>query len=353
VIPNTDRAATGERLHSAGGEIELSVVVPVYNEEASIGPFLSRVVPIVEQAVSTYELIFCVDPSSDATEQVLIEARRTNPRIKYVVFSRRFGQPAAVIAGVDLAAGRAVIVIDVDLQDPPELIPEMLRMWRDGYDVVYGQRTGRHGETIAKRVVSALGYRLISRLSDVEIPPHTGDFRLMDRRVVERLRDLPESHGFLRGLVALVGYRQGPVTFERSARYAGRGKYNRFFGSLKIGLNGLIGFSSALLDLSTFLGLLAAVGAFMLAAAYAGFKFAGVHLPVGNPTIVVLVLLIGGMQLICLGIAGQYLGRIYEEVKRRPRYIVDRAEGLPADGPSRAGPSPSPSPGGARTAPRS
>jgi len=330
--------AAGEHTNSMTGEIELSVVVPVYNEEANIGPFLSRVVPILEESAASYEMIFCVDPSSDATEQTLAEARRANPKIKYVVFSRRFGQPAAVLAGVELAAGRGVVVIDVDLQDPPELIPEMLRMWRDGYDVVYGQRTGRRGETVIKRFVSAFGYRLISRLSDVEIPPHTGDFRLMDRRVVDQLRTLPESHGFLRGLVALVGYRQGPVTFERSARHAGTGKYNRFFGSMKIGLNGLIGFSSALLDLSTLLGFVAAVGAFVLAVAYAGFKFAGVHFPVGNPTIVVLILLIGGLQLICLGIAGQYLGRIYEEVKHRPRYIIDRVEGIDASAPSRVGP---------------
>jgi dolichol-phosphate mannosyltransferase len=232
------------------------------------------------------------------------------------------------MAGLELASGDAVVVMDVDLQDPPEIIPEMLEHWRNGSDVVVAQRSSRTGETVVKRIVAYLGYRLINRISDVEIPRDTGDFRLMDRRVVDQLLRFKETHGFLRGLVALVGFEQSIVQFERPQRHAGKGKYNRFLGSLRIGINGLVGFSTALLSLSTLVGFVSAIAAFVTAVAYAGFKLAGTNFPVGNPTIVILVLLVGGVQLICLGIAGQYIGRIYEEVKHRPRFIIDRAAGF-------------------------
>jgi len=202
------------------------------------------------------------------------------------------------------------------------------RRWRAGAAVVMAQRTSREGETLVKRIVSALGYRLINRISDVDIPADTGDFRLMDRRVVGHLLRFTETHGFLRGLVALVGFEQAIVEFERPPRYSGKGNYNRFVGSLKIGLNGVIGFSTALLSLSTLIGFIAAIGGFLIAVAYAIAQIVGNTFPVGNPTIVVLILLMGGLQLICFGIMGQYVGRIYEEVKRRPRFVVDRAAGF-------------------------
>jgi dolichol-phosphate mannosyltransferase len=307
---------------------ELSVVVPVYNEAGNIPAFLEAILPILRAETTSYEIIFCVDPSTDETEDLILKARDGDPSIKLVVFSRRFGQPVASLAGIEIAAGKAVLVMDVDLQDPPGLIPEMLERWRDGSAVVLAQRQSRTGETLVKRAVANLGYRLINRISDVEIPHDTGDFRLMDRRVVDHLLRFRETHGFLRGLVALVGFEQSVVQFERPSRHAGKGNYNRFFGSLKIGINGLVGFSTALLSLSTIVGFLAATAAFLTAFAYAGFKFAGTEFPVGNPTIVILVLLIGGSQLICIGIMGQYVGRIYEEVKHRPRFIVDRAAGV-------------------------
>jgi dolichol-phosphate mannosyltransferase len=310
--------------------IELSVVVPVYNEAGNVGPFLERVVPILEAAVSSHEIIFCIDPSSDSTEEIIAEARSGDSRIKYVIFSRRFGQPTATLAGIELASGQAVVVMDVDLQDPPELLPELIRLWRGGHDVVYAQRRNRAGETAVKRLIANLGYRIINRFGEVEIPRNTGDFRLLDRRVVDALLLFPETNGFLRGLTALVGFKQIAVSFDRPARHSGKGNYNRFFGSLRIGLNGLVCFSSALLNLSTWFGLLAAVGSILVALGYLVAKLGGVDFPVGNPTIVILVLLIGGLQLICLGIMGQYLGRIYDEVKRRPRYLVDRAAGLPS-----------------------
>ena len=174
---------------------------------------------------------------------MILELRERDPRVKMLRFSRRFGQPTATLAGLEAAGGDAVVVIDCDLQDPPELIAELVARWREGYDVVYAQRRTREGETLAKRIVAAVGYRVISRIAEVDIPPNTGDFRLMSRRVVDNVVALKEAHGFLRGLVALVGFRQTSVLYDRDPRAGGHGKYNRFFGSLVIGLNGIVGFS--------------------------------------------------------------------------------------------------------------
>jgi glycosyltransferase involved in cell wall biosynthesis len=300
----------------------LSVVVPVFNEEKNIPEFISRVVPIIESLSSSYEIIFCVDPSTDQTINVIRSAHTENPCVKMLEFSRRFGQPTATLAGIDYADGDAVIVMDVDLQDPPELLAEMVSKWHEGFEVVYAQRRKRDGETLVKKVVAKVGYATINRFSDVSIPKDTGDFRLLDRRAVDELKRFPEAHGFLRGLVALVGFRQVAVAFDRPARFSGDGNYNRFFGSLKIGFNGIIAFSSALLSLSTILGFVAAVLSFVVGILYGVLKLTGTKFPIGNPTVVILLLLIGGLQLICLGIIGQYIGRIYEETKRRPRYIV-------------------------------
>lgn len=309
-------------------EVEVSVVVPVYNEAGNVPELLGRLLPILRENVRSYEVIFAVDPSRDGTVEVIRRWRDDDPAVKLIVFSRRFGQPTATLAGIEHASGNAVVVMDCDLQDPPEVVPEMLTRWREGFEVVYAQRRDRRGETRVKKLVARVGYRAINRFSDVDIPSDTGDFRLLDRRVVNELLRFPETHGFLRGMVALVGFRQTAVMFDRPARHAGRGHYSRFLGSVRIGLNGLVAFSSALLNLSTAVGFAAAGLAFIVGVAYVIAAIAGVDFPVGNPTIVVLVLFVGGVQLICLGIMGQYVGRIYDEVKRRPRYIVDVAEGF-------------------------
>jgi dolichol-phosphate mannosyltransferase len=226
------------------------------------------------------------------------------------------------------AGGDAVIVMDVDLQDPPELLTEMVAKWREGYDVVYAQRRGREGETWLKRIVSASGYRLINKIADVNIPPNTGDFRLMARRVVDEIVSLKESHGFLRGMVALVGFRQTSVLFDRPPRFEGAGNYNRFFGSLRIGFNGIFCFSNYALTLSTIFGFIIAGFSFLLMATYLFYKLMGWQILWGNPTLVILISFLGGIQLISVGILGEYIGRIYEEVKSRPKFIVDRKEGL-------------------------
>lgn len=308
--------------------VTLSVVVPVFKEEGNIPEFLRRIAPILEGVTADYEVIFSMDPSPDRTEQVILDAREKDARVKLLKFSRRVGQPMATLAGLQYSAGDAVVVMDVDLQDPPELVTEMAAKWRSGYDVVYAQRTNRDGETLIKKVVSVLGYKLINRISDVNIPPNTGDFRLMSRRVVNEVNRLKECHGFLRGLVALVGFKQTSVTFQRPARFAGSGNYNRFLGSLRIGMNGMVSFSNFLLTLSSQLGFVVAASSFLLALLYFILKVTGTPFPMGNPTIVILVLFLGGVQLMSVGILGEYISRIYDEVKQRPKFIVDRAEGF-------------------------
>jgi len=306
----------------------ISVVVPVYKEEGNIAEFLRQIVPILEKETADFELVFAMDPSPDGTESVLLKAREADPRIKLLNFSRRIGQPMATLAGLQFSSGDAVIVMDVDLQDPPELLLQMIARWREGYDVVMAQRRTREGETLLKRLVAYLGYKLINRIAEPPIPPNTGDFRLMSRRVVEEINRLKECHGFLRGLVALVGFKQTAVLFDRPPRFAGKGNYNRFFGSIRIGLNGLICFSTALLSLSSTAGFAIAGLSFLMGVLYGGMKLLGFPFPIGNPTIVILVLFMGGIQLISVGILGEYIARIYEEVKQRPKFILDKAIGF-------------------------
>ncbi len=306
----------------------ISIVVPVYKEEKNIPEFLSRVVVILDRITSDFEIIFSMDPSPDRTEEIILGHRAKDQRIKLLKFSRRFGQPMATLAGLHHATGDAVIVMDVDLQDPPELLTDMVMKWREGYDVVYAQRRGREGETWLKRIVAAGGYRLINKIADVNIPPNTGDFRLMGRRVVNEIVAMKESHGFLRGMVALVGFRQTSVPFDRPPRFEGAGNYNRFFGSLRIGFNGIFCFSNYALTLSTIFGFITAGFSFLLMATYLFYKLMGWQILWGNPTLVILVSFLGGIQLISVGILGEYIGRIYEEVKSRPKFILDRKEGL-------------------------
>ncbi len=306
----------------------ISVVVPCLNEERNVGPLYDRIAATLQPTGVRWELIFSVDPSTDRTEEVIRELRARDPRVKLLKLSRRFGQPAATIAGLRMSSGDAVVAIDADLQDPPELIAEMIERWREGFDVVYAQRRSREGETLVKRIVSVLGYRLIRRIADVDIPENTGDFRLMSRRVVDEVLRLNETHGFLRGLVALVGFPQVAVLYDRDARHTGRGNYNRFFGSLRIGLNGILGFSRYPLHLISLLGVLSFLVAMVIGATYLVLSIAGYKIAWGNPTLVMLISLFSGIQLLSLGVMGEYVGRIYDEVKRRPVFIIESMEGF-------------------------
>jgi polyisoprenyl-phosphate glycosyltransferase len=306
----------------------LSLVVPVYREERNIPEFIRRIRPILAPITEDYEIIFAMDPSPDRTEDVILEQRASDGRIKLLKFSRRFGQPMASLAGMQYSSGDAVIVMDVDLQDPPELVPAMVAKWREGFDVVLPQRTRRTGEPWIKKMIAETGYKVINKIADVKIPPNSGDFRLMSRRVVDEVVKLRESHGFLRGMVAVVGFKQCLLPFERPARFSGETNYNRFLGSLRIGFNGIFCFSTYALTLSTQFGFVIAISSFLIALAYLVMKLCGFPFPVGNPTLVILILFMGGIQLISVGILGEYIGRIYEEVRARPRFIVDRAEGF-------------------------
>jgi polyisoprenyl-phosphate glycosyltransferase len=309
---------------SSATSVAVSVVVPVYKEAGNIEPFVRRTEAVMEKLGVSYEIIFALDPSPDDTEAVILREIERNPAVKLILFSRRFGQPAATMAGVLNCTGEKCVVIDVDLQDQPELIEQLYNKMAEGYEVVYAMRASREGETLVKRAVSYFGYKVINRLSDVQIPPNTGDFRIMSRRVIEELRRLSESHGFLRGMVAYVGFKQAAVLYDRDARLTGTGNYNRLIGSLRIGINGLVGFSSRPLQVMSMAGFVLAAISFMIGLWYVIQKLIGIALTPGLSTTILVVSFFSGVQLLALGVVGEYIGRIYDETKRRPMYIVDR-----------------------------
>jgi len=323
----TGRVSLGSGSRDARDRPSLSVVIPAFNEESNIERVYARLAKVLGELDLDWELVFSVDPCGDRTEERILALRERDPRVKMLRFSRRFGQPMATLAGMEAASGDAVVVIDCDLQDPPELIADLVARWREGYDVVYAQRRTRAGETLPKRIVSMVGYRVIARIAEVEIPPNTGDFRLMSRRVVDNVLALKETHGFLRGLVGLVGFRQISVLYDRDPRMAGQSKYNRFLGSLLIGLNGMIGFSRYPLQLISIMGIALSGVAFLLGAVYFTLKLAGTSFPLGSPTIVIVIAFFSGIQLLSLGVIGEYVGRIYDEARQRPKYIVESRHG--------------------------
>lgn len=317
----------GSLIYNMKSDFLLSVVVPVYKEEDNIVPFLERCVTVMEENDYQYEIIFCLDPSPDRSYEVICENIRKNKHIRLIQFSRRFGQPSATYAGICTCRGDACIITDVDLQDPPELMKEMVDRWqKNGSDVVYAQRKTRAGETLIKKIVARSGYALINRMGDVDIPVNTGDFRLIDRVMIEELKKSKEHHGFLRGMVAFVGFKQEAILYDRDARHSGKGNYNRFIGSLRIGLNGLICYSTKPLEFVTvFGGICSGMGGLFLVyyIVQSILRLCSVSIPY-IPFTVVLILLLGGLNFLFIGLLGEYIGRIYEEVRERPRYIVDR-----------------------------
>ena len=303
---------------------EISIVVPVLNESENIKPFLERAENVLKKMGKTYEIVFALDPSSDDTENVILNEIKRNKNIRLLVFSRQFGQPAATMAGINNCKGSYCVIIDVDLQDPPELIEKLYNEIISGYEVVYAKRKSRKGETFFKKIVSSIGYYLINKFSDVRIPRDAGDFRIISRKVINQLNELHESHGFLRGMVAFVGFKQSYIEYDRVKRYGGKSNYNKFFGSMKIGLNGLIGFSSRPLFLMAITGFIIALISFLLGIWYLFQKFSGINLTPGLTTTVILISFFAGIQLLGLGLLGEYVGRIYDEVKKRPKYILDK-----------------------------
>ena len=307
---------------------EVSIVVPIWNDAESISPFLDTLLPLLDRSAPSYEIVFCVDPSDDETEVKVREISTNNHKLKALFFSARAGQPASTMAGLHHASGSAVIVIDVDLQDPVELIPTMIDMWRQGEQLIIPRRIRRSGEPLSKKMTAAFGYYFLSKFGQAPIPRNTGDFRLMDKSVVKRVTSLNESHVFLRGLVALADQRPKYIDFERPPRAIGKTKYNRWFGGIKSGLNGIVSYSTALLDFLLVIGFAMAMLSFGFGTKFAVEKLLGNDIPPGDAQLFVMVTFIGGMQLIGLGLIGLYVGRIYEETKKRPRWFVRSQIGL-------------------------
>lgn len=306
----------------------LSVVTPCYNEVEGLPLFVERLRPVLDEAVEgSYEVIFVDDGSTDGSAGLLDELAESEPRFRVLHLSRNFGHQAALSAGLDVARGEAVVLMDSDLQDPPEVIPAFVREWRAGADVAYGVRSQRK-EGALKRAAYALFYRSMRLMADVEIPLEAGDFCLMDRRVVEVVVRLPERDRFLRGLRAWAGFRQVGVPFPRGERSAGEAKYT-FRKLVSLALSGYLGFSILPLRLASLLGLLSAAVGFLMALWVIAVKIAGVTAPQGWASSIAVELLSSGVQLLVLGVIGEYLGRIYGEVRRRPTYVVREDVGFP------------------------
>lgn len=300
----------------------LSIVIPCYNEEEVLGETLKRLKALRAMITELdVEFIFVNDGSRDRTCELLIAAQAADPEIRIVDFARNFGHQIAVTAGIDAASGDAVVLIDADLQDPPEVVVEMIALWRSGYHVVYGTRTDRPGESAFKLVTARAFYRLLNRLSDVPIPLDTGDFRLMDRKVVDVLKAMPERDRFVRGLVSWVGFRQVALPYRRAERFAGESKYP-LRKMIRFATDGILSFSTKPLQLAIGMGTLTSVVALIGIMRTLAVRLLTDNWVPGWADIMVTVLFLGGVQLLCIGILGEYIGRIYSEVKHRPLYVV-------------------------------
>lgn len=301
--------------------ITFSIVAPIFNELDNLPELYRRVRDVMSATRGTWELVLVDDGSTDGSTERILQLAKQDKHVRPVIFARNFGHQVAITAGWDYARGEAVVIIDADLQDPPEAIPDLIAKWREGYEVVYAVRAEREGETWFKKTTAALFYRIVHRITDVKIPVDTGDFRLMDRKVVDVLKTMRERHRFPRGMSAWVGFRQIGVPYKRAARHAGVTKYP-FKNMLKLALNAITGFSYFPLQLATYFGFAAAGLAIIAIPVVIIMRLAGQGAFLGQATTLIAVLFLGGVQLISLGVLGEYLGRIYDEVKGRPLYIV-------------------------------
>ncbi|MDJ0682930.1 MAG: glycosyltransferase family 2 protein [Xenococcaceae cyanobacterium MO_167.B52] len=311
-------------------DIEISVVVPLYNEEENIDYLFTRLLSVLDKLETSYEIVCVNDGSKDNTLKRLVDHHNQNPVIKVINLSRNFGKEIALTAGIDYANGAAIIPIDADLQDPPELIEELVAKWREGYDVVYATRRSRQGETWLKRFTANGFYKTISKMTSVAIPANTGDFRLLDRKVVEAIKKIPERTRFMKGLFAWVGYKQTSVMFDREPRAAGTTTWN-YWKLWNFAIDGITSFSLVPLKIWSYMGLSIS----FISLLYASFLvirtlILGIDVP-GYASLMVAVLFFGGIQLITLGVIGEYLGRVYEEVKGRPLYFIRESYGFKDD----------------------
>lgn len=305
-------------------KITYSIIAPIYNEIDNLPELYRRVKEVMDSNGEAWELILVDDGSTDGSTEKIRELAAKDKTVRPVIFARNFGHQIAITAGWDYARGDAVVIIDADLQDPPEVILDLAKKWREGYEVVYAVRGEREGETWFKKFTAAAFYRLIYSITDVKIPVDTGDFRLMDRKVVNVLKQMQERHRFPRGMSAWVGFKQIGVTYNRAARHAGVTKYP-FKKMFRLAINAITGFSYFPLQVATFFGFVSAGISILAIPVVAALRLAGSHFFEGQTTTLVSVLFLGGVQLISLGILGEYVGRLYDEAKGRPLYIVREA----------------------------
>jgi len=301
-----------------------SIIAPVYNEKDCLATLFTRVKDVMDTTGEPWELVIIDDGSHDGSTEIIRKLGEEDPRVRPVIFARNFGHQIAVTAGLDYARGKAVIIIDADLQDPPEVMLDLIAKWREGFEVVYAVRSEREGESWFKLATASLFYRLIFRITDVKIPLDTGDFRLMDRKVVNVMNSMRERHRFLRGMSAWVGFRQVGVPYKRAARMAGVTKYP-LKKMLRLALNAITSFSYVPLQLATYMGFITAGLAIIAIPVVITMRAIGSQAFFGQASTLIAVLFLGGVQLISLGIVGEYIGRIYDEVKGRPLYIVSQA----------------------------
>jgi len=304
--------------------VTFSIIAPIYNESENLPELYRRVREVMLSSGKTWELVLVDDGSTDGSTEIIRELARHDSCVRPVIFARNFGHQVAITAGWDYARGDAIVIIDADLQDPPEVILELVKKWEQGYEVVYAVRSEREGETWFKKFTAAAFYRLIQWITDVEIPVDTGDFRLMDRKVVDVLKQMRERHRFPRGMSAWVGFKQIGVAYRRAARYSGTTKYP-FRKMFRLALNAITSFSYFPLQVATFFGFLSAGLAILAIPIVIYLRMSGSPQLTGQATTLIAVLFLGGVQLISLGILGEYVGRLYDEAKGRPLYIVREA----------------------------
>lgn len=304
--------------------VKISLVAPVYNEASNIKLFINRAVKVLER-FAKYELIFCIDPSTDNTFELIQSFAKDNKNIKGLLMTRKFGQAPATFAGIRHATGDYVSVIDADLQDPPELVLDLYKkLIESNSEIALAQRRSRQGETLIKKLITFYGYKIINNISDSQIPVNTGDFRLMSKKVVNELVKFNEPHCFLRGLVSIIGFKTCFVQYDRDPRFADKGKYNRYLGSLEIGFNGIFGFSSKPLRLMFLFGFAIILLSFILIIWYLIQKFYNPNITPGLSTTVILISFFSGLNIFSIGLIGEYVARIYDQVKGRPIYIIDK-----------------------------
>jgi glycosyltransferase involved in cell wall biosynthesis len=299
----------------------ISIVAPAYNEEQNIYPFYERIKKVLDSITENWEIVCVNDGSKDRTLETLVELHNKDKRVKVIDLSRNFGKEIALTAGLDNCKGDLIIPIDIDLQDPPELIPDMIQLWEQGYNVVYATRIKREGETFLKKTTAYIFYKIMNKITNINIPRNTGDFRLIDRKVLESLKELRETHRFMKGLFSWVGFNQVSLPYVREKRFAGNTKFN-YWKLWNFALEGITSFSTAPLKFATYFGFLVSLLSVIFAIYIVSKTLVyGSDVP-GYPSIMVTILFLGGIQLITIGIIGEYIGRIYNEVKKRPLYFL-------------------------------